>query len=342
MDQTRRGFLAAVGAAATAGCVAPVGGQASGEQVFQELYDAVAPSVARVRAYLNGPIGEGSAFFHDESHLVTNDHVLGRGETFRVQFADGEWAEVDVVGRDPYSDLAVLSVDDAREAEPLTFREGVPKIGEEVLVVGSPLGFEGSASQGIVSGVNRTIPAPNNFSIADAVQTDAALNPGNSGGPIVDLDGTVVAVATATRGENLGFGVSARLANRVVPALVETGEYNHSYMGVRVVGVTPLLAQANDLPEVRGVYVAETVPDEPADGVLEGSMETESVEGTQVPVGGDVIVRMGETEIRTQEDLSRFLALRTAPEDTIELGIVRDGAEETVELTLGSRPNPRG
>lgn len=343
MGKTRRGFIATLGSAAAAGCVAPASRETTGsnhEQRFERLYDAVAPSVVRARTYLNGPIGEGSAYRYDEEHLVTNDHVVGRGEAVRVQYADGDWQEVEIVGRDPYSDLAVLSATPESSADPLEFVDDTPEIGTEVMVVGAPLGLEGSASQGIVSGVHRTIPAPNNFTIADAVQTDAALNPGNSGGPIVNFDGDVVAVASATRGENLGFGVSAQLAERVVPELIETGEYEHSYMGVRVAGVTPLLAEANELPDVSGVYIAGVMEDGPSDGVLRETDDEAFTEGTDVPTGGDVVVEMDGVPIRTTPDLSRFLALETRPGDRIDVTVWRGGTEASVELELGSRPDP--
>lgn len=343
MDRTRRGFIATLGTAVAAGCTAPVSqgiAESDGERRYESLYDAVAPSVARIRMYRNGPVGEGSAFRYDEDHLVTNDHVVGRSETVRVQYADGDWHEVEIAGRDPYSDLAVLSTAAEPPGEALDLVDGTPEIGTEVMVVGAPLGLEGSASRGIVSGVNRTIPAPNNFTIADAVQTDAALNPGNSGGPIVNLDGDVVAVATAGGGENLGFGVSSKLASRVVPELVDDGEYEHSYMGVRVLEVSPLVAEANDLPDVRGVYIVGILDGGPADGVFREADDEESVEGATVPVGGDVVVEMADAPIRTHSDLSRFLALETSPGDSIDVTVWREGAEETVELTLGSRPDP--
>ncbi|ESS10987.1 MAG: serine proteinase [uncultured archaeon A07HR60] len=367
MDRTRRGVLSAVGIAAVAGCTSLAAQQSeddgqtnasddqstdseSGEpaQSWSELYNMVAPSVARVRTYNGGPAGQGTAFQYDEDHLVTNNHVLQvRSElgtetatTVRVQYADGEWEECDIVGTDPFSDLAVLKVSAASSGEPLTMLESVPEIGTEVMVVGAPLGLEGSASQGIVSGRNRTIPGPGGFTIPDAVQTDAALNPGNSGGPIVTRSGRVAAVATATRGENLGFGVSTRLVKRVIPELIATGSYEHSYLGVRVRPVDPLVARANDLPETRGVYVSAVRDDGPSSGVLEGSTDSRLVEGADIPVGGDTIVGLAGNSIGANPDLSRVLSLMTRPGDTVAVTIVRDGSQQTVELTLGARPTP--
>lgn len=378
MERTRRellGFGAAI--AATAGCLAPTGeggrvgvddGESTlpeetdpvrveGEEGYQELYDTVSPSVARVQTYLEegaggifededegGEAGQGTAFRIEDDYLVTNDHVLGDADAVRVQTTEGTWLETQIVGRDPYSDLAVVETDGSLPGGPLPLAESVPATGSEVLVVGSPLGLEGTATRGIVSGRNRTIPATatalGQFSIADAVQTDAALNPGNSGGPILTMDGNVIGVATATRGENVGFGVSAPLVRRVVPELIETGSYDHSLMGVSVIGVEPLLASANDLPAARGVYVEDVADDGPSAGVLRGSDGETTVEGATVSTGGDTIVALEDTPIPTTEDLSRFLGLETRPGDTIEVTIVRDGSETVVDLELGSRPDP--
>lgn len=343
MKQTRRGFLGAVGGAvaATAGCVAPAT-DPGGTQRFERVYDQIAGAVTRVRTYSDGRGGQGSAFRYSDTHLVTNDHVVGDPNRIRVQYADGEWRGAEVVGRDPYSDLAVLRASQQPPGPDLDFVEEQPAIGAEVLAVGAPFGLDGSATAGIVSGHNRSIPAPNNFTIPAAIQTDAALNPGNSGGPIVDLDGGVVGVATAQvpGAENLGFGVSAELARLVVPNLVETGTHRHSFMGVGVAPVEPLIAAANDLPSVRGVFITSVLEGGPADGVLRGGTGETTVEGTPVPTGGDVVIGLNETDIRTQGELSRFLALQTSPGDTIDVRIWRDEAEETVELTLGERPDP--
>ncbi|GAA0720960.1 S1-C subfamily serine protease [Halorubrum trapanicum] len=379
MERTRREVLgsgAALAAVAAAGCLDAIGGTdgetandaagavpqtdppvddpASGSG-YDAVYDAVAPSVARVQTYVEsretifgpgegGEAGQGSGFLYDDRRLVTNDHVIGDPDTIRVQGADERWVNATVVGRDPYSDLAVVELDGDLPGDPLPVASELPDIGSEVLVVGAPLGLEGSATQGIVSGRNRTIPASSTaagrYSIADAIQTDAALNPGNSGGPIVTLDGTVVAVATATQGENLGFGVSARLVNEVVPELIASGSYDHSYMGVSVLEVDPLIAAGNDLPEARGVYVRGVVDGGPADGVLRGATGETTVEGASVPTGGDAIVSLDDTEVAESADLSQFLALEARPGDTVSVGVVRDGDERTVEVTLGERPDP--
>lgn len=351
MERTRRAFLGglAAGVAGLAGCTAPsrsggLGSQGSNPEPsnspYTRVYRQVIPSVVRIRVYDGAPISQGTGFVYDDGHLVTNEHVVAGGETVRAQFRDGEWREVSVVGTDPYSDLAALSVSNMPSyARPLSFVDSEPPVGTEVVVIGSPYGLGGSVSSGIISGQDRSLASVNDFTIADAVQTDAALNPGNSGGPMVTLDGDVAGVVTQAGGENIGFAISAALTTRVVPSLVENGEYDHPYMGVRIVGVTPLLAEANGLRRAAGVYVDGVVDGGPADGVLRESTGETTVEGTDYPTGGDVIVALDDREIRTMSDLSTHLALETSPGAEMEVTVRRDGARERVTMTLGERPD---
>lgn len=358
MDFTRRRLLGALGAAAAtgvAGCNAPASSDEStpadredpvgtaAETRFASVYEEVAPSVVRVRVYgPNGPTGQGSGWVYDaDGHVVTNQHVVSRAESVRVQFREGEWFEAETVGGDAYSDLAVLAPTTVPDyAEPLSLVDEEPPIGTEVLAIGSPFGLGGSASAGIISGVDRSLPSVNNYTIADGVQTDAALNPGNSGGPLVTLEGDVVGVVTQARGDNVGFAISAALLSRVVPSLIDTGDYDHPLLGVLVRGVTPLLAKANDLEEAAGVYVDDVMPDGPARDVLEGSDGETEVEGLTLPTGGDVIVALDDATVETMSDLSVYLALETSPGDEIAVTVIRDGSRETVDLTLGTRPDP--
>ncbi|MFB6206330.1 MAG: S1C family serine protease [Haloglomus sp.] len=314
---------------------------AEGTSEYTEAYQATIQSVAVVRAYgPNGRSGQGSGFVYD-GHVVTNQHVVEGADTFEVGFAQQDWREGRVVGADVYSDLAVISVEATPDyATALSFVEREPSVGTEVLAVGAPFGLGQSASAGIVSGVDRSLPAANNFVIPDAVQTDAAVNPGNSGGPLVDLDANVVGVINSGGGDNIAFGISAALAQRVLPALIETGDYAHPYVGVALRPVTPVLAEGNDLSAVRGAYVDAVREGTPADGVLEGTTGSATVNNIEVPTGGDVIVRIDDRRIRTVNDLSIYLALETSPGEEIDVRIIRDGARRTVSLTLGERPQP--
>ncbi|MFC7020889.1 MULTISPECIES: S1C family serine protease [Haloarcula] len=360
---SRRRFLGSVGVAiaGAAGCQSPgqagqsrdqsqststpareaVGVETDGSR-YADVYQQVAGSVVSIRVVTDASRGsQGSGFVVDDSHIVTNEHVVTGGDAYYVRFADTGWREATLVGADVYSDLAVLEVaEPSAAATPLTLAERDPAIGTEVVAIGNPFGLSGSVSAGIVSGVDRTLRSANNFSIADAIQTDAAVNPGNSGGPLVDLEGTVLGVINSGGGDNVGFAISAQLTRRVAPALISRGAYDHSYMGVLLRSVSPLVAQANGLETASGVYIDDTVEGGPAEGVLRGSDGSRVVSGTEVPTGGDVVRRLDGTSTATRQALATYLALETSPGDTIAVTVQRDGREQTVDLTLGERPEP--
>ena len=311
---------------------------------YTDVYEAVIDSVVQVRALGAGSPysgeqggGQGSGFLVDDSHLVTNGHVVADADTVDLQYINGDWSDTEIVGTDFYSDLAVLKVDHVPdEATPLELAVERSVVGQEVLAVGNPYGFQGSMSKGIVSGVNRTLDMRGRtFSFSNAIQTDAAVNPGNSGGPLVNLDGEVVGVITAGGGGNIGFAIPATVASRVVPSLIETGTYDHSYMGITLATVDRYIAEANDLAEATGVIVTGIEPGGPADGVLRPATPRPL---DSIPVGGDVIHAIDGEPIPDRHALSSHLALRTSPGDTIEIDCWRYGDETTVSLTLGSRP----
>ncbi|QLG48165.1 S1C family serine protease [Natrinema halophilum] len=277
--------------------------------------------------------GLGSGFVIDDQHIVTNNHVVQSAseDGIEIQFSNQEWRTASLVGTDAYADLAVLAVEDMPDvAAGLPFVESKPVIGREVLAIGNPLGLNASVSQGIVSGVNRVLPSPAGAGIPATIQTDAPINPGNSGGPLVNLDGEVIGVVFAGASQTIGFAISARLANRVIPALIENGSYEHPYMGVGVIPVGPDIADAVGLDEATGVLVVGVVPESPADGILQPARRGR-------PSSGDVIVAIDDQEVTTQAQLQTYLALQTSPGDTIELEVVRDGEIRTVELTLAVR-----
>ena len=311
------------------------------------VYQEVIPSIVGVFVYdESGRAGSGSGFVtrvDGRRVVVTNQHVVGPGTRFQIQFDGNEWRPAEVVGVDAYSDLALLapeSVPSSADPLPLVATDPEPPIGTDVLAIGSPFGLGGTASSGIISGTDRLLPAPNDFLIADAVQTDAALNPGNSGGPLVTDDGEVAAVVNSAGAENIGFGISAALSKRVLPALAAEGSYDHPFMGVRLTEVTPAIADAYDLDEVTGVVVVDVLEDGPSDGSLQPATGSRTVRGVTVPTGGDVIRALDGTAVETQADLSAHLALETSPGDTLRVRLVRDGERVTESFTLGTRPDP--
>jgi serine protease Do len=304
------------------------------------VYQDVIDSVSQIRVYNSQGTGNGTGFVYNEDYVVTNEHVVAGADDVFVRFRDGGWTEVSVVGTDRHSDLAVLSTPERPDsATPLPLRGSDPEVGTRVVAIGNPFGFSGSVSSGIVSGVDRSLrpDSSSDFSIPDAIQTDAPVNPGNSGGPLVTLDGDVAGVINSGGGDNIGFAISASLTRRVVPALVDDGEFRHSYMGVRLADVGPRIAQANDIDRGWGVYIAHVYDGGPSDGALRASTDDTRINGRSVETGGDVVVRMEDTEIGTSNALASFLALETSPGDTIDVTVLRDGREQTVDLTLGAR-----
>jgi S1-C subfamily serine protease len=345
---SRRAFLGALGAGAAgalAGCPTPDGnvvnpGSGAGgnrvENVFTDVYRGVIDSVGQVRVRTAQGGGQGTGWVFDDGVLVTNFHVIEGATDVSVRFGDGRVRDAEILGSDPYSDLAALEPAALpSDAAPLPLVDDPAVVGQRVVIVGSPFGLAGSATAGIVSGINRLIPSPAGYQIPDAVQTDAAANPGNSGGPLVSLDSEVVAVINSGGGDNIAFGISAALTSRVVPSLVEDGEYTHPYLGVSLVEVGPEIAAANDLEEATGLIVTSVDPDGPSDGVLRGSDVEDGL-----PVGGDVIVGMGDQRIAVLEDLASYLELRTRPGDDVPMTVVRDGERTTVTVTVGTRPPP--
>ena len=312
------------------------GSSIDGERLYRETID----SVVTVHVAREDGGGTGSGFvYDDDGHVVTNHHVIDGGERFAVRFADGTWREAEVVGDDRRTDLAVLSIDDPpATAEPLPLADENPPPGRDVAAIGSPLRLEGSITVGVVSGIDRSLRLPDGTLIPDVIQTDAAINPGNSGGPLFDADGTVVGVNTARYdADNVGFAVSARLTERVAPALIEDGKYDHPYLGVDTRTVTPAIAEANDLPEPRGAAVVGVDDGSPANGLLQRHDRTRTVGGETVPVGGDVIVDMDGQPIDSREDVHQHLAVKTTPGDDVDITVIRDGERETVTVTISTR-----
>ncbi|WP_235853557.1 S1C family serine protease [Halosimplex salinum] len=319
---------------------------------YEALFDRTIDSVVSVRT----TTGQGSGFVYDaadasgvnqtgDTHIVTNAHVIRDAATVEVQFDENEFRTGTVVGRSTYADLAVVNVSDAPEnAEGLSVADSDPDRGEKVAALGNPLGLEETITHGIVSGVNRSLPTQRGFEIPNVVQTDAPISPGNSGGPLVTCDGTVVGVNTAgiaqQGAENIGFAVSASVIERVAPALATNGSFDYPYLGISSRPVTPAVAEANDLDRTEGVVVVSTVDDGPASGVLRGATGYGNASGQIVPVGGDVIRTIDGTTVTTSEDLATYLVTETRPGETVEMTVLRDGQERTVNATVGERPAP--
>jgi 2-alkenal reductase len=297
--------------------------------------------------------GEGSGFiFDNEGHIVTNNHVVEGATRVTVNFANGFWAEAEVVATDPQADLAVIKVTPPEGMPwiPLALAEdnGI-KVGYTVVAMGNPFGLENTMTTGIVSALGRSFPVgafgENRYSLPDVIQTDAAINPGNSGGPLINLAGEVIGVnfaieSTAGSNSGVGFAIPASIVKRVVPELIADGQYDYAYLGLQGSTITAELAEALELPDNElGVYVASVVPGGPAAAAgLRGGEETATVNGAEVQIGGDIVTAIDDQPVRRFEDLVSYLVTRATPGQVVTLTVVRDGAEQTFEVTLGARP----
>lgn len=312
---------------------------------YAGLYDAAADGVVRVNASNATDEWAASGWVvrtGDAGALVvTNWHVVYGATDLDAQFGE-RWREAELVGADAGTDLAVLRVPDApASARPLPVATDPPERGQPIAVLGSPYGLHKSITRGIVSGVERavTIPlAPGvNATVPGAIQTDAAVEPGNSGGPWLDCRGRVVGM---THGgyvyDDVTFGVPARLVRQIVPELVANGSYDHPYLGVSTVSVGPQLAEVNDLDVARGAMVVAVAPGGPADGTLRGSHAVDRQTGR--PYGGDVILAVDGVPVADRAALASHLLAAHRPNDTVELTVRRDGANRTVRVTLGVQP----
>jgi len=329
-------------------------GVADEQAVLVNLYTRANPAVVNITIYGQQgrqvmPLGQGSGFVYDGAgYIVTNAHVVRDAKQVEVTFADGTIQAAQVVGQDPHSDLAVLKVDQLPAAvSPLSLGDMAElAVGQTVVAIGNPFGLEGTLTRGIISALGRTIPALTPFSIPRAIQTDAAINPGNSGGPLLDLHGHVIGVnaqietgSTSRSNGGVGFAIPVSIVRRVVPALIENGEYEWAWLGVRGGSVVPTLVEAMDLPVERGAYIAEVASGGPGDRAgLRGASDTVSVDGRRVDVGGDVITAIDGQPVRSFEDLLIYIALEAALGQDVTLTILRDGKPQDVSVRLGTRP----
>lgn len=326
----------------------------------RDVYTSDGPGVVTVDvgSTSRGP-GGGSGFVIDEGgYIVTNQHVVDEAESVSVRFSSGAREEAEVVGEDPSTDTAVLRIDAPEEAlKPLTLGDSdTVGVGDPVIAIGNPLNVGISVTTGIVSGIGRPIPAPNRYTINGAVQTDAALSSGNSGGPLLDARGEVIGVNSQTAASGLGavaqgvnFAVPINTVKSVVEQLIETGRAEHGYMGVRMfpAGVEELAAYSGlsarefseqyGLPENGGI-ISQVVEGGPGDEAgLEGGTSTQEIAGLPVPTG-DVITKVEGERVSTSDDVSKVVS-SAQPGDVLNLTAVTPGGEpREVEVTLGDQP----
>ncbi len=291
--------------------------------------------------------GSGSGFFYDtQGHIVTNYHVIADADELQVTLADGQTVPAQIVGSDPSNDLAVIKVDlPAEMIRPLPIGDSTQVyVGQFVLAIGNPFGLERTLTFGIVSALGRVIESPNQRFIGEVIQSDVAINPGNSGGPLLNLAGQVIGVNSAIlspSGANagIGFAISARTVQRVVPVLIRDGRYPHPSLGVRVIELTPqraaLFRRAGvQLPD-QGLLIADLVMNGPAaQAGLRGPDRLVRVGNVNLPLGGDVIIAINDQPIMTSQDLIVYLETQTQVGETVQVKVLRDGREQVLPVTL--------
>ena len=323
------------------------------------LYEARSKGVVTIYANLGvDGSSQGSGFVvNDEGVILTNAHVITnvaeerspvRGaEAVFVEFADGERVAAEVVGWDLFSDVGVVRVspdDHELVTVPLGNSSRVV-VGQPVAAIGSPFGEQTSLSVGVVSATGRSITSLRpGFDLPGAIQTDAPINRGNSGGPLFDADGRVIGInaqiqSTSGTAEGVGFAIPIDLARRSLEQLLATGRVRYAYIGVRTQNVTPGLAKAFDLGADQGALVTRVEEGTPAATAgLRGGERTETYNGLDVTVGGDVIVAIGDSEVLDADDVSRIVTTELSPGQSVPFTVVRGTRRMTVDVTLGDRP----
>ncbi|MGD9671855.1 MAG: trypsin-like peptidase domain-containing protein [Candidatus Nitrosocosmicus sp.] len=339
---------------------------------LEALYDKVDQSVVQVTQHTNEPGASrlGSGFIYDsEGHIITNYHVVAGNkinELFDITFIDGTMYRAEIVGVDPFAEIAVLKIIPEEGSEiqdklvPLKIGNfSDVDVGQRVAAVGNPFGLSASITEGIISGLGRSLPAFSpegttqtpfveeimpTYSIPNIIQTDAAINPGNSGGPLLNMRGEVIGINTAifsTTGaySGVGFAIPSYQIQQVVPALITRGEYQHPYLGISGMDLNTDIAEAMNLENNTGFLVIQVTAGSPAEeaGIQGGAIVTE-INGRDVELGGDVIIGVDDKPIRKIDDLLSYLEKEKQVGENINLTIIRNGQVHNLGLTLEARP----
>jgi S1-C subfamily serine protease len=279
-------------------------------------------------------------------YIVTNFHVMKGLTDSTVTFSNGDAYPVRLVGSDAYSDLAIVSVN-ARPSDyhPLTLgNSSALEVGQSVVAIGNPYGLSNTVTVGIVSQVGRALQEDtlSGFAIPDTIQFSAAVNPGNSGGPLITSNGAVVGVTTASvsNSQGLGFAIPSDTITRELPYLIQAGTYDrHPYLGVQVIDMSYQLSQAMGTNVTYGVLIVNLVPGGPASmSGLRGGSQNATIDQQQYLIGGDIIVSIDGHRITNFDAFSAYLEEHAAAGQTIQLGIIRNGQYLMLRVKLGSRP----
>src|SRR5918999_1547229 len=301
------------------------------ELKIQDLFSQTSKSVVQVTVIdplSNAQQGLGSGFLYDkEGHIITNNHVVAFNQgnnNYLVTFLDGNSYQAELIGNDPYSDLAVIKLLDPIDIDlnpiPLGNSSSL-RVGDTVVAIGNPFGLSGSLTVGVVSGLGRLLPSADNsnspfsqfamtFNIPDVIQTDAAINPGNSGGPLLNLKGEVIGINSAIYSNTgvysgIGFAVPSNTVKKVVQSIISSGNYLHPYLGVVGMDITPQLAKIFGLKDSKGFLITDITPGSPAaqTGKLQKGTITYNQRGEIINSNGDIIIAIDDKEVRKIDDI---------------------------------------
>ncbi len=326
----------------------------------QRIFAERSPGVVTVFSYFRGSsLEEGSGFVVDRAGIVlTAAHVIVSAEhsttlsaaarAVYVQFSDGDRVRAHIVGWDPYDDVGVLRVSPAAHAlvpVPLGDSSALA-VGAPVAAIGSPFGARTSLSVGVISGVDRTIPSLTTpYNLFDAIQTDAPINRGNSGGPLINAAGDVIGINAQLRSSadsgfaGVGFAVPIDSAKRSLEQLLVSGQVAYAYIGLQTEDLTPSIAKAFDYPVKRGALVSSVVAGGPAArGGLRSGTRTVIWQNERLTLGGDLIVAIDGNPVANSDDVARLVAERMVPGEAAWFTVIRGGQTRVIPVILGSRP----
>lgn len=293
--------------------------------------------------------GTGSGSVIDgKGHILTNHHVVADAQKLEVTLADESKWPAKLIGSDPESDLAVIKIEappDKLRIIPMGDSKGL-RIGQKVLAIGNPFGLQRTLTTGIVSSLGRTIRSEAGTLMEDIIQTDAAINPGNSGGPLLNSDGEIVGINTAIFSPSggsvgIGFAIPVSTAKRVFPELIQKGYVTYPWIGATVQPLIPEVAKYLKLKIDRGAMIAEIQKGGPADKAgLQGGSQRVQVGNVVVKIGGDIIVKADNHDVKTNDELIRYVREKK-PGETVLFQVLRKGKYEEVRVTLGEKPRRR-
>ena len=318
---------------------APAGEPAAALPDLPDLVERVMPSIVQIRV---GSSGTGSGMVIDrDGHILTNRHVIEDATSIVVELRDGTTAMAEVMGADAGNDLAVIRADlPAESLTPAVFGDSsAVRVGEPVFAIGNPFGLGFTVTSGIISGLGRESDGePGGHRIRGVLQTDAAVNPGNSGGPLFNGSGEVIGINTALENPygqrvfvGVGYAVPSNTALRFIPALIAGEEIEHAQLGISGVGLDVISAGDAGVDIERGVYVTHVVPDSAADAA--GLIAASEDDGSGLDRGGDVITAIDGVEVNDVQELARIIDSHNVG-DTVTLTVLRDGESITVEAVL--------